>query len=814
MDTMTGTGCIVASGENATSGESRGSSDSAIVRIVVNTVVSSGNNDQAPIVVNPASQTVNALSFPGGGQHIRPSSSRPEKRKADGSLFFPDGNIMDQGTTQAASHEAAYTGGSQSEEANVHIADYGAGQPQATLPTGLVTTMGGTVVQGGQTTVHETRVIGTYIDGTYAQILQSTSMIFENDKNLLTETTLSSSISSVQSTVISTQSMPTKITISPTPTSSGKWPHLKSRPPYTGIVRNSRSRNIEDKSRQSRELASTSSSKPTATRRNLKSATPRSRSSRKSSIPFLKTITPSASASASNANLQTVTPSIVLSNKKNTRKSRNRSTIHGKTSARNRLEKNNVRPTTNIPKFTYTPNPNKYYIGRRRSKAFGNVSEPSNKYEQSMEARTVEMTSPNVLLSTVMSTITTEITQFFGGKDSSNSLVFTTTYEQPIVLTISKSNSIADVKPSKTMQDVTITSTMNAKFLDDDSLENENIFNPFLEEPLDEEELVSSQVSLATPPLPTFNATSISLTTTTDDVTTTETVFQTSFLPILDGSTTTIFTLTQSFFVTKIIHALRTVPPPEMMSLVVGQDLNAAESEHREDSVYPDIENLLNNTNSDIFNLLNITDNDVTQPNSPPTMPLTEPSIPPPPPPPQPIPQLPVPQYNNNPFLNPYINPFAYLGYGGGVPQPVIPNQMVTSSTAVYSTETIYGTKVLPIWDGLSTSYHTTKAPSTVKIHTSYETYTMQNAGVQNPVMQNPVMPFPPVNNYGPVHTITSSTTMVTTETITSTQVLKLMYDGYKTSYRTLLSTTETVKTVTTQATTTVPFGQMQPFFG
>ncbi|XP_071038241.1 uncharacterized protein [Parasteatoda tepidariorum] len=44
-------------------------------------------------------------------------------------------------------------------------------------PTGLVTVLGGTHVKDGATTVYETKVIGTYIEGKYAQILQSTSQI-------------------------------------------------------------------------------------------------------------------------------------------------------------------------------------------------------------------------------------------------------------------------------------------------------------------------------------------------------------------------------------------------------------------------------------------------------------------------------------------------------------------------------------------------------------------------------------------------------------------------------------------------------------
>lgn len=50
-----------------------------------------------------------------------------------------------------------------------------------THPTGLVTKLGGTVVKDGVTTVHETSVIGTYISGKYAQVLQSTSQIFQSN---------------------------------------------------------------------------------------------------------------------------------------------------------------------------------------------------------------------------------------------------------------------------------------------------------------------------------------------------------------------------------------------------------------------------------------------------------------------------------------------------------------------------------------------------------------------------------------------------------------------------------------------------------
>jgi hypothetical protein len=59
-------------------------------------------------------------------------------------------------------------------------------------PTGLVTTLGGTVVKEGVTTVHETSVIGTYVSGKYAQVLQSTSHIIQPHHGKLKPTPSSS----------------------------------------------------------------------------------------------------------------------------------------------------------------------------------------------------------------------------------------------------------------------------------------------------------------------------------------------------------------------------------------------------------------------------------------------------------------------------------------------------------------------------------------------------------------------------------------------------------------------------------------------
>jgi len=59
-------------------------------------------------------------------------------------------------------------------EDNAPLSPHRSNKAQA---TGVITTMIGTVVREGLTTVHETKVVGTFISGTYTQVLQSTSTI-------------------------------------------------------------------------------------------------------------------------------------------------------------------------------------------------------------------------------------------------------------------------------------------------------------------------------------------------------------------------------------------------------------------------------------------------------------------------------------------------------------------------------------------------------------------------------------------------------------------------------------------------------------
>lgn len=108
-------------------------------------------------------------------------------------------------------------------------------------PTGLVTVLGGTHVHRGVTTIHETKVIGTYIDGKYAQILQSTSRL----------------VSAAPSAAAS--SAPTPTFRAPEATPSARLPRLEPSPSPRHVIRSSSAQASKEERLRPRKLGATSS---------------------------------------------------------------------------------------------------------------------------------------------------------------------------------------------------------------------------------------------------------------------------------------------------------------------------------------------------------------------------------------------------------------------------------------------------------------------------------------------------------------------------------------------------------------------------
>lgn len=134
--------------------------------------------------------------------------------------------------------------------------------------------------------------------------------------------------------------------------------------------------------------------------------------------------------------------------------------------------------------------------------------------------------------------------------------------------------------------------------------------------------------------------------------------------------------------------------------------------------------------------------------------------------------------------------------------------QFITSSKPVVKLETVYESHLIPLFNGVSTSYSTISRPIATVSKTEYEVVT---STIGNPLPQVPVNPlnpfqsvnplFPPPPQFSVTSTPIYTSTMVTA---TESKVLKLTF-GAKTAYTTLYSTRVVPTVLTTYLTTNVP---------
>lgn len=342
------------------------------------------------------------------------------------------------------------------------------------------------------------------------------------------------------------------------------------------------------------------------------------------------------------------------------------------------------------------------------------------------------------------------------------------------------------------------------------------------------------------------------LSTVTETFSTTELMMKTSILPYLKQGTTSHITLTQSYYVTRVVVAVKTVPPLDLYQFIpsktltdISTNLQEAGSEHNErllpgelefseNDEYPDSEDdgpraekrvpapkdYFNGDLSSIgqdFDLASFDRKTALQQQV-----ELEPSIvdtaaekstrfgtPP-----LPFGNLetsaPAGQFQQQTdtpvltpeqlqqlalfrFMNPYAAaglPFGYPGlggFGGNAPQ------VITTSRPVVRTADVIRTETVPIWDGVKTIYSTitrTKG-TTVVTETEYGTTTV-------PAPVNPLFP-------QQQFTVVSSP-VVTEVTTTSTElrIYRIIFRA-QTTYTTVTSTSVFPTLVTTYVSSTVP---------
>lgn len=284
------------------------------------------------------------------------------------------------------------------------------------------------------------------------------------------------------------------------------------------------------------------------------------------------------------------------------------------------------------------------------------------------------------------------------------------------------------------------------------------------------------------------------LETMTDIFSTSEILLKTHLLPVVQDSNTTTLTLVQTYEVTKIVSATKTLPPTELFQFIPSKTLN-------------EFNTRLDEAGSELHLELEFgdSDNDDEQPH-PVTM-LAELSnvteaTPPPPPTPPPQEQL-TPDKLQQLALLRFLNPN----------QPP-----VVTSTPVISVQTLYETHILPVFNGLSTVFSTISRPVKVLTNTQFMTTTLAI----------PSIPLPLFPTQQPQPLITSSPVITqTVVTQTDSKVLKLTF-GAKTAYTTLYSTRVIPTLLTTYQTTQLaiqptiapfpsffpPFNPFNPYVG
>ncbi|KAH9394753.1 hypothetical protein TYRP_004810, partial [Tyrophagus putrescentiae] len=703
------------------------------------------------------------------------------------------------------------------------------GGPVQTYPTGLVTVLGGTVVNEGSTTVYETKVIGTYISGKYAQILSS-SIKVRPDAEMQSPT--------IRPTHSYTQPMvqPTRMASSPRQHSSSPPPpppppaqpvhqpkeeepapnaiHKKVHPlraKSQKLIESSKARHLNArfalnplKSRWAKQVENREEAEDAESQENksvVKIRKPRVGTSRRFSLPPREA--PKAKFNRFKSKLpptQAEEMQQYYSTKSKLEKeAKEREELE---EAAKKQEKDAIDQETK----------QKILEGLTSTTAAPDVVD-GNADEVNFNGGSVDEQRPPAIdpskVVKEVQTITSEVTQHVDGNHLQvKTLTLTTTIERTLHPTESEFDTQM-VKP---------TIDLSANDLEATSIPE-------------------------TPALVMTRTYSV-----------TERTMRTTVVPVFDGTSTQSHTVTESFFIRKLITAYRTLPPGDIFieststlspsmntELINGTeilDLSMAEQGIQPSSV----EGMIQATQMPSF-----TGNAESETKMPaalqPLMPSIDPSL---------SFGMQPPMFAQNQFAqkfdlnNPLLlaavlqNPQLAAVYFGfqqmKQQQQQAPQQYntLTVPTQVLQTETIYNTKVVSFYDGRTTRSRTILEPSgtTERVVNTFTTQlvpimngnsnsnnqqqqqlaAMQQAQLQNALMGTQMgMPMGAMQmpQFQMTPTIQSSTmlktvTTVTEATMTKSKVYTLVYNALSTRYRTITSTSVTPTTITTVLTETV----------
>lgn len=316
---------------------------------------------------------------------------------------------------------------------------------------------------------------------------------------------------------------------------------------------------------------------------------------------------------------------------------------------------------------------------------------------------------------------------------------------------------------------------------------------------------------METPPLETL----------TETFSTTQNMLKTHILPIIrGGNETTTYTLVQTYHITRLVSATKTLPPMEAYHFIPSKTLNEFNSHLDEagSELHLELEFGDNNDEDggtrqrrvfadlDLANIgtdFDLADVDKAKMESHLRAKKAHQQTTPKPP-----------EQVTTPGLSPeQLQQLALLRLLN--PAAAAQGQVITTSKPVIKIETLYESHVIPITNGGSTVLSTISRPVGTATKTDYEIGTSVLPALPIPPIQ-PIQP-PVVNPLFPQQhqfAVTSSPIIQNTlVTATQSKILKLTF-GAKTAYTTIFSTTVIPTALTTYITTSVPVQPTAAFPG
>lgn len=326
---------------------------------------------------------------------------------------------------------------------------------------------------------------------------------------------------------------------------------------------------------------------------------------------------------------------------------------------------------------------------------------------------------------------------------------------------------------------------------------------------------------METPPLETL----------TETFSTTQTMLKTHILPVIKQDNTTSLTLTQTYVITRLVTATKTLPPMDAYHFnpskalkefnskldEAGSELNL-ELDFGDDNEHEDDESIRHELPDDL-NLANIGSSfdlsEVDKSNIPEGIPRPKKKIVKVSHEQQQVSPTADRQQPTTPSIDPLMQnlspeQLALLRFLNPAAAAQFPN-VITTSKPIIKLETVYESHTIPVFNGVSTTFSTISRPVATVSRTEYEIGT--SVLPQIPQLPIPPQPINPLFQQPQQFQITTAP-IVTQATVTQTRskILKLTF-GAKTAYTTLFSTNVVPTILTTYITQSLPIVQQTAAF-